>query len=220
MPNGAVGIDDQMEFSDADWRAVAKGDQSKKVKLDLSGLTTATTRTITIPDHDVPLADFVGDSGSGGTRGLVPAPGTGDAAANKFLKASGAWATLPANGSTALGTVATTSGSTWTLSGLTLTSYKFLLIVLNGVSTNNAAFTLTFNAKTVTSTASSQAQTVSGTIIVDLGTGVFSGSLQNSSGGNLASGGASGLTTASTSVALSAGAGTGDAGSFSVYGIQ
>lgn len=38
--------------------------------------------------------NFVGDSGSGGTKGLVPAPASGDAAANKFLKASGAWATV------------------------------------------------------------------------------------------------------------------------------
>lgn len=35
---------------------------------------------------------FTGDSGSGGTVGLVPAPAAGDAAAGKFLKANGAWA--------------------------------------------------------------------------------------------------------------------------------
>ncbi|MGE3331985.1 MAG: hypothetical protein AB7J37_13725, partial [Candidatus Melainabacteria bacterium] len=40
------------------------------------------------------LNAFVGDSGSGGTKGLVPAPASGDAAANKFLKASGAWETV------------------------------------------------------------------------------------------------------------------------------
>jgi hypothetical protein len=41
------------------------------------------------------LADFVGDSGSGGTSGLVPAPASGDAAAGKFLKADGTFATPP-----------------------------------------------------------------------------------------------------------------------------
>ncbi len=41
------------------------------------------------------LDNFVGDSGSGGTKGVVPAPGAGDAAANKFLKADGTWATTP-----------------------------------------------------------------------------------------------------------------------------
>lgn len=43
------------------------------------------------------LITMVGDSGSGGTKGLVPAPGAGDAAASKFLKADGTWAT-PAGG--------------------------------------------------------------------------------------------------------------------------
>jgi hypothetical protein len=44
------------------------------------------------------LIAVVGDSGSGGTKGLVPAPGAGDAAAGKFLKASGAWAVPPGSG--------------------------------------------------------------------------------------------------------------------------
>jgi len=38
------------------------------------------------------LNNFVGDSGAGGTKGLVPAPAAGDAAALKFLKADGTWA--------------------------------------------------------------------------------------------------------------------------------
>lgn len=43
---------------------------------------------------------LVGDSGSGGTAGLAPAPGSGDAAAGKFLKASGAWAVPSVGGLT------------------------------------------------------------------------------------------------------------------------
>lgn len=42
------------------------------------------------------LITFVGDSGSGGTKGLVPAPITGDA--NKFLKGNGTWASVPGGG--------------------------------------------------------------------------------------------------------------------------
>lgn len=34
---------------------------------------------------------FVGDSGSGGTKGMVPAPASGDAAAGKFLSAAGGY---------------------------------------------------------------------------------------------------------------------------------
>lgn len=37
------------------------------------------------------LNAFVGDSGSGGTKGLVPAPSAGDAAAAKYLGADGLW---------------------------------------------------------------------------------------------------------------------------------
>ena len=42
---------------------------------------------------------LIGDSGAGGTAGVVPAPTSGDAAASKFLKADGTW-DVPASGST------------------------------------------------------------------------------------------------------------------------
>lgn len=44
------------------------------------------------------LNAMVGDSGSGGTKGLVPAPGAGDAAAGKYLKADGTFAVPPGTG--------------------------------------------------------------------------------------------------------------------------
>jgi hypothetical protein len=47
-----VSATSQQEFSDADWRAVATADQSKKLKLLLSGLTTGTTRVWTASDKD------------------------------------------------------------------------------------------------------------------------------------------------------------------------
>jgi hypothetical protein len=40
---------------------------------------------------------MAGDSGSGGTPGVVPAPASGDAAAGKYLKADGTW-DVPAGG--------------------------------------------------------------------------------------------------------------------------
>lgn len=46
---------------------------------------------LTGTDATTILNAVVGDSGSGGTKGLAPAPGAGDAAANAFLHASGAW---------------------------------------------------------------------------------------------------------------------------------
>lgn len=39
------------------------------------------------------LSAVVGDSGEGGTKGLVPAPASGDAAAAKLLRADGTWGT-------------------------------------------------------------------------------------------------------------------------------
>lgn len=59
------------------------------------------------------LIAMVGDSGSGGTKGLVPAPGTGDAAAVKFLKADGTWA-VPAGTGTSFTAASTTEVLTGT----------------------------------------------------------------------------------------------------------
>jgi len=42
------------------------------------------------------IANFVGDSGSGGTAGAVPAPAAGDA--SKYLKGDGTWATVSGGG--------------------------------------------------------------------------------------------------------------------------
>lgn len=47
------------------------------------------------------LPQLVGDSGSGGTAGIVPAPGVGDAAAGKYLAADGSWATPAGSGNVA-----------------------------------------------------------------------------------------------------------------------
>jgi hypothetical protein len=41
------------------------------------------------------LPPMIGDSGSGGTRGAVPAPPAGSAAGNEFLSASGTWGPIP-----------------------------------------------------------------------------------------------------------------------------
>lgn len=60
------------------------------------GRTTAGTgapEDLTATQATALLNAMVGDSGAGGTKGLVPAPASGDAAAGKFLKANGTWAT-------------------------------------------------------------------------------------------------------------------------------
>jgi hypothetical protein len=56
------------------------------------------------------LTAVVGDSGAGGTKGLVPAPASGDAAAGKFLKADGTWATVSSSGTVTSVSVVTANG--------------------------------------------------------------------------------------------------------------
>jgi hypothetical protein len=65
------------------------------------GRTTAGTgnvEALTAAQATALLNAMVGDSGSGGTKGLVPAPGAGDAAGGKFLKADGTYAVPPGSG--------------------------------------------------------------------------------------------------------------------------
>lgn len=57
------------------------------------------------------LDAMVGDSGSGGTKGLVPAPGSGDAAAGKYLGAGGIWGVPSGTGTSAVAFHRVTSGS-------------------------------------------------------------------------------------------------------------
>lgn len=58
----------------------------------------ATPDGLTSTEATALLNAMVGDSGSGGTKGLAPAPSSGNAAAGYFLKADGTWA-KPAGGS-------------------------------------------------------------------------------------------------------------------------
>ena len=79
----------------------------------LKGRTTAGTgdpEDLTGTQATTLLSNLVGDSGSGGTKGLAPAPAAGDAAAAKFLKADGTWA-VPATGSGAQGSATINFGA-------------------------------------------------------------------------------------------------------------
>ena len=120
-----------------------------------------------------------------------------------------------------LGTLTTTSGTVQTLSGLTLTPYSQLFIVVNGVSFTITA-NLTFNGKAVSNSLASSLDGFYGIIWVDLVSGMFSGNIANSS---TAAGGAVSAaafawngtyTTATTSISFAGG--TFDAGSIAVYG--
>ena len=76
---------------------------------------------------------MVGDTGSGGTAGLAPAPPAGSAAAGKFLKADGSFAVPPGSGSGTFTPEAVTfSGTSGTLANTPLAG-SFFALFRNGV---------------------------------------------------------------------------------------
>jgi hypothetical protein len=72
---------------------------------------TGATADVALGAHAITGAPFTGDSGLGGTTGLVPAPGPGDFGLGKFLSAGGGYAVPPGTGITALTGDVTASGS-------------------------------------------------------------------------------------------------------------
>lgn len=122
-------------------------------------------------------------------------------------------------GMTFLGTITTTSGSSQSLTSLTLTGYKFLKLSLNGVSLSGAG-NIQMNGAAIGPALASGAEAAIGNVDIDLTNGVGSSSASNTGGtGATGRGFASGLTTASTAVTVTASAGTFDAGSIRVYGV-
>jgi hypothetical protein len=66
---------------------------------------TAAPLDLTATQLTAEMNAVVGDAGSGGTKGLVPAPSAGDAAAGKFLKADGTFAVPGGGGDMVLASV-------------------------------------------------------------------------------------------------------------------
>lgn len=95
--------------------------------------------------------DFTGDSGSGGVKGLVPAPASGDAAAAKYLKADGTWA-APAGASQweLIGTTTVTTGVVNVEQTFTADTYSEILVVFSDLSSSSAGG-ITFSATLRTS---------------------------------------------------------------------
>ena len=85
------------------------------------GRTTASTgdvESLSATQATALLNNVVGDAGAGGTKGLVPAPGAGDAAANKFLKADGTW-TSPSGAGDVVGPASSTNDGFAKFDGIT-----------------------------------------------------------------------------------------------------
>ena len=135
--------------------------------------------------------------------------------------ASPSWAA--ANGMILLGTLTTTSGTTQTLSGLTLTGYDQLYIVVRGVSHNSGTSqTLLLGGQTINSGGSFSSTTLfRGTILVDLPAGWATGLVSNPGQNTGVTWADVAITNASTSLTFSwSGGAAFDAGSIAVYGMN
>ncbi len=152
------------------------------------------------------------------------------------VDASNLTGTLPAidgsaltgiGGATLLGTIATTSGTSVTLSGLDLTGYRQLVCALEGVSGNQTATTrMQLNGANLCIIRwIDPADYFTGLTFIDLSSGIFACSGNSfaadvaADGASQSGGGPSGLTTASTSITFTVPTGNFDAGSIKVYGV-
>lgn len=135
------------------------------------------------------------------------------------LRVAQAIATLGAS-NVLLGTITTTSGSTQTLSGLNLTSYKFVVAVIDGVQTSPTS-TPVFAGVSTTSTSTGPLR---GFIMIDLsdGTSSFNVAIMNDTVGSRSAAGLianTNVTTASTSISITT-SNTFSAGTIRIYGMK
>lgn len=128
-----------------------------RMKGNVSG-STASPSDLTATQVTAFLNNLIGDSGSGGTKGLCPAPAAGDAAAGKFLKADGTWA-VPASsgGITGPGTTVANNIVTWnSTTGAVVKDSGVPLIegLLNGASGTNFSLLMGRGSSNITPNAS------------------------------------------------------------------
>lgn len=159
----------------------------------------------------LPATQAEAEAGTENTKGMTP------------LRVSQAIAALnPPDTLKLLGTLTTTSGTTQTLSGLTLTGYAGLLILVDGVSHNGGTSGgLQVGSVTLQNTNRSSADLVSGFVLINLGGGLGTGFIYRDTETNTPRSALTGYSTASTSIAFSwSNAAAFDAGKIYVYGIR
>lgn len=164
---GVVSLTDSTSTTSSTVAATATAVKAAK---DAADAKVPTTRTIftTAPltgggdlstDRTLAISNFTGDSGSGGAKGVVPAPAAGDAAAGKYLKADGSW-TAPASGGAPTDATYVTLTTNGTLSNeRTLTGSASVTVTDNGA---NGTVVLSIPSGGVTTT-----QIENGTIVND-----------------------------------------------------
>lgn len=151
----------------------------------------------------------------------------GAGTAGQVLTSNGAsaptWSTIATGGMTLLGTLTTTSGTTQTLSGLTLTSYKLLYVAFNGPSPTTNAQLMLSGAFQLSATTTQIAAGVYGYAIFDLVTGRYTATTAATTTAVATATsyyGNPSITTASTSISFIFSSGSFDAGSILIYGVK
>lgn len=181
------------------------------------GTGTGGTGTYTVSSSQTVASTTITLQPSVGTVFTATGAGTGTGVATTNIWASAA-PTPSTGGMTLLGTITTTSGTSQSLTGLTLTGYKQIQCQLNGASISSSG-SIQINAKAITTNSISN---IYGMVLIDLTTGYFSANTGDLGGTGTSSTfvNSSGLTTASTSITFTASAGTFDNGSILVYGVK
>jgi len=138
-------------------------------------------------------------------------------------------ASVPADlklGMRLLGTLTTTSGASQTLSGLTLTLYKFIIVRLIGVSsTSNSTFRIQGGAGStvdISDTMTNVSNLMHGEVSIELASSNawYISSIGNTNSGTIVRVNLTSVTTAVTSLTFSPSGGTFDAGTIRVYGVR
>jgi hypothetical protein len=129
------------------------------------------------------LSNFVGDSGAGGTKGLVPAPATGDA--TKYLRGDGTWTTVSGSGTVTSVAISGTDGIEVD-SGSPITGSGTIQLGVNAATMKTTLDLTGTNSGDVTLAGTPDYITISGQVItrnaIDLATDV-TGTLPQANGG-------------------------------------
>lgn len=201
---------------------VVAGDVSGSVTI--AAPSAAGSTTLTLPSTSGTIITTASSTGldasviSSGTMATARLA-SGSATSSTYLRGDQTWSTISSGGMTLLGTLTTTSGSTQTLSGLTLTGYKALFISFNAVSCTGAGNININTSYKVGPYLDGASDVASGISWLDLSNGVV-GSAINVNSYPYTAGSVTNITTASTSISFNSPATTSfDAGSIKVYGV-
>jgi len=189
-----------------------------------TGAGAATTRTITGTANQITLTNGDGVSGDPIIAAVVASQAEAEAGTDttKLMTPQRVGqAILALQDLNLLGTLTTTSGATQTLSGLTLTSYAALLIIVSGVSHSTGSQQLLFGTGQISTNARAASEFYSGFAVVALGSGISVGLVDVVATTPSPRFSATGYSTATTSVSFSwSSSANFDAGTIRVYGIR